>query len=280
MLVTVEALTTANSYVRYLESNTFVLQLGEVRLLSDPVLSQLDFGIPWLYKGLKRYIDDDFELKNEAALCDTVLLSQGFDDHAHTPTLKKIRMLRPDMQYICPPSALSILVKCGISESNIKCLAHGEKHHICKGKTQIEVTATKGALLGPPWQIRENGWVLKPIFGSSSFPSIYYEPHCMYDETEVNSIGPIDVAITPIVSQELPAYTLVGGGESALKLLKALKAKTVIPMMNGELEQSGILAALVRQSGSIENFKTLIGSTGGGINIATGPAGELISLPF
>jgi hypothetical protein len=39
------------------------------------------------------------------------------------------------------------------------------------------VIATKGALLGPPWQMKENGYVIRPAASSSKkFSSIYYEP--------------------------------------------------------------------------------------------------------
>jgi hypothetical protein len=68
----------------------------------------------------------------------------------------------------------------------------------------------------------------------------------------------VDYVITPIVSQELPAYTLVDGGKKALDLAKTLSAKSIIPMNNGGLEQSGVLSALVEAKGSEETFKELV----------------------
>jgi hypothetical protein len=66
----------------------------------------------------------------------------------------------------------------------------------------------------------------------------------MYDADELAKYS-VDYVITPIVSQELPAYTLVDGGAKALNLAETLSAKSIIPMNNGGLDQSGILSALV-----------------------------------
>ena len=68
-----------------------------------------------------------------------------------------------------------------------------------------------GALLGPPWQQKENGYIIRPtIISKKVFKSIYYEPHCMNDPEELANYE-VDIVITPIVSQELPAFTLVAG---------------------------------------------------------------------
>ena len=52
------------SYARFLESNTFIFQLGDVKIFSDPVMSQLDFGIPAVYRGNKKVIDDPNDEKD------------------------------------------------------------------------------------------------------------------------------------------------------------------------------------------------------------------------
>lgn len=38
---------------RFLESNTWDLSVNNVNIFLDPVMSQLDFGIPLLYTGIK-----------------------------------------------------------------------------------------------------------------------------------------------------------------------------------------------------------------------------------
>ena len=127
------------SYARFLESNTFIFQLGDVKIFSDPVMSQLDFGIPAVYRGNKKVIDEKLELDIAAQTSDIVMISQSYDDHAHTPTLKKLALMRPEMPYLCPPSAKALLISCGIPEKMITTLLPGQKHEISKGDTIVEI---------------------------------------------------------------------------------------------------------------------------------------------
>ena len=65
-----------------------------------------------------------------------------------------------------------------------------------------------GALVGPPWSKRENGFVV-----SETAPGgirLYYEPHCDYDEDAVAKLGKVDVMVTPASSQVLIKFPLVG----------------------------------------------------------------------
>ncbi len=242
------------SSVRYLETNSWVFNLGSFTLAVDPVLAApLDFGIPFLYTGKKRAIDGPKELEKLIESADYVLLSQGLDDHAHSPTLKILAQRRPSLPYIAPPSAVPILKSAGVPQSCISTIAPGQQISLKKNRDELQIRATTGALVGPPWQANENGYVLRLVNG----PSIYYEPHCMYDEAELARLQ-ADFVITPVVSQELPYFTLVAGGSKALRLAEILKAKAVIPMANGELEQSGPLAAIIRSEGSAEEFSGLV----------------------
>jgi len=64
-----------------------------------------------------------------------------------------------------------------------------------------------GALVGPPWSKRENGFML-----SETQPDgikLYYEPHCDYDEAAVAKIGKVDAVVTPANSQVLINFPLV-----------------------------------------------------------------------
>lgn len=107
----------------------------QVKIFSDPVMSQLDFGIPAVYRGNKKFIDEKFELQDAAETSDVVLVSQSYDDHAHKPTLKQLATMRPNMPYICPPSAKPVLIGCGIPENMITTLLPGQKHEVKKGTT-------------------------------------------------------------------------------------------------------------------------------------------------
>jgi len=251
---------TKNVKLEFLESNSWYLKFGELSVMIDPVMDTLDFGIPVLYSGVKKYINGKEKLLELVPSVDFVLISQGLDDHAHSKTLAKLVKLKPDLAYIAPFSAQPILKASGIDLDFCTFLSPGMKKNLVKGSSTLQVTATKGALVGPPWQNCENGYILKQLradLSEASCKSIYYEPHCMFDETELAQYN-ADVVITPIVSQELPGYTLVAGGEKALQLAKTLKAKCVVPMNNGDLNQSGLLASLVRSKGTLTEFKRLI----------------------
>jgi len=78
----------------------------------------------------------------------------------------------------------------------------------------------------------------------------------MYDCNELSNYS-VDCIISPVVAQELPYFTLVAGGQKSIDLAKLLKASTIVPLNNGELEQSGVLADLVRCDGTIDDFKKL-----------------------
>lgn len=65
-----------------------------------------------------------------------------------------------------------------------------------------------GALVGPPWSKRENGFVLAET--QTNGLKMYYEPHCDYDESSVASVGKVDAIVTPVNSQVLIKFPLVG----------------------------------------------------------------------
>lgn len=62
--------------IRFLEGNSFQLHIAQTHFLIDPVMTQLDFNIPWLYRGNKRVIDGEKELSEALAYTDVVLITQ------------------------------------------------------------------------------------------------------------------------------------------------------------------------------------------------------------
>jgi len=266
---------------KFLESNSWIWNVDDISILVDPVMDgALDFGVPALYSGKKKVIDGRSVLDNISSGIDYVLISQGFEDHSHTPTLKRLSRLRPDMNYIAPPSALPIMKACGIK--NIETIVPGQTKVLSKGSTRVEITSTSGAVLGPPWQAPENGYIVRskstPTSTSDkSIKSIYYEPHCMYDPIEISRYS-VDCVITPVISQEILSYAFVAGGSKALELAKLLKAKVVIPMNNGDLHASGLLSKLLQTRGTVQSFKDQIAASKLGIRVVDAPPGQEISL--
>lgn len=239
-----------------------------VSIVIDPLASQLDFGIPWGYRANKKSLSEqdtiDLICNAKPSHC---LLSMGLDDHTHLPTLEKLRQRMPKLKYIVAPSCEKKLLDFGLNADLITVLDHGECFNLCDGAS---VMATQGALVGPPWQKRENGFLLQLDDGKSydagegSGFSIYYEPH---GDVILNNIKNLqaDVMVAPVTKQSLPAqvpaagqFTLVYGGERTIEIAEALGAQVIVPLGNGVLNTEGPLASLVTASGEISDFVNLV----------------------
>ena len=64
-------------------------------------------------------------------------------------------------------------------------------------------------LPGPPWSTREAGFIIKEMRADGI--SVYYEPHCDYVESSIAPHAPVDVVISPVVSESLAGFPLVLG---------------------------------------------------------------------
>ena len=147
------------------------------RILVDPILEgDLSFfGLPGLYTATQR-VPCGSALRNAllAGDFDALLLSQGWEDHAHPPTLTALKAagaLGPGVPIIGPPSAAKAVASCGLSGSFVE-LAHGGSQRV----RDVTVRALPGALLGPPWARRENALCVTGG-GEPSDGGLFYEPH-------------------------------------------------------------------------------------------------------
>ena len=278
----------------YLEINGWLLSACGVTVLIDPVLEgPLDFGVPALYSASKRVLT-----ANVASLppVDALLITQGLDDHAHERTLSLLAQRDPRLPVIAPPSASPLLSgrfedvtyltstfqrlempyspielptvrlprsnradEASIVPRGAATAARGEEVGTGAGLT---VRATSGALVGPPWQRRENGYVLRGKRGGAaaaadegSGVSVYLEPHVEFDEEELARLAPVDVVITPVSGQALPGFELVHGPDAALRLVERLSPRYVVPMQNGAVDAKGWVAPLVSPIGTgVDDF--------------------------
>jgi L-ascorbate metabolism protein UlaG (beta-lactamase superfamily) len=209
-------------------------------ILVDPwLVGDLTFGdTPWLYRGSKRRLPP-VDLAAVCARTDAILISQALPDHAHGPTLAALPC--KDKPVVCSPAAEAAVRAAGFV--NVTPLAHGASARVAGGR--VAVTATQGALVGPPWSTRENGFVIE-IGGVR----LYYEPHCdVPDVSALAKIGGADVVVVPAVSQRLAGYPLVMGDEHAVATIKALNAAVAIPLVNAEFDASGPLAKVIQEVG-------------------------------
>lgn len=255
-------------------------------ILVDPwLVGALTFGdTPWLYEGKKKRLPPP----DLAAVCsrtDVILISQALPDHAHGPTLRAL----PDksIPVVCSPAAEAAVRGAGFT--NVTPLAIGKSAETAGGK--IRVTATAGALVGPPWATRENGFLIEEVQGPGTSEKrplrIYYEPHCDWGEGALDGLAgksagtgagaagsspsdsTIDVVVTPAVSQKLAGYPLVMGEENLLRLVEALRPRALVPLVNAEFDQSGPLAAAIQQVGDGGRAAVEARLEGAGLGAAT-----------
>eukprot|EP01024_Parvocaulis_polyphysoides_P043398 TRINITY_DN39696_c0_g1_i1.p1 TRINITY_DN39696_c0_g1~~TRINITY_DN39696_c0_g1_i1.p1 ORF type:complete len:349 (-),score=22.60 TRINITY_DN39696_c0_g1_i1:379-1347(-) len=239
-------------YTHY-ESNTFTLTFNKtgVTMLNDPwLVDDLYFSsMEWIFRAKKRVvgknkpIDIDYFNKNT----DFIHISQPISDHLHRPTL---RVLDKSLPVVASVPAAEV-VKQEFGYKNVTPIDHGESVTICDGK--LTLTATQGALTGPPWAKRNNGIVIRENVEGGV--SVYFEPHCDFEPESVRKVSPVDIVITPVVSQYLGSYPLVRGLEGIDQLLEITKPKKILRLINGEVDQQGPLSLLIQEKGSTQDFE-------------------------
>lgn len=258
----------------YLEGNSWLWEINGLKFLVDPVLvGNLDFGFPWLYDGAK-IVYKDFKLEDLPKL-DYLLITQGYDDHCHEKTIGALSRLMPNLPVIASPNAEKILSKYFKTVTYLE--PSGERITLkAKNGSDVVVRASPGPILGPPWQRPENGYfidVKEPKF------RLYYEPHCIFENATLEQEEEVDVVVTPVIKQVLPAYTLVSGQEDAVKVVEWLKAKFVVTMKNGELNTTGILSKIVQTEGTTDSFEELLQRKLPNVKVLRPTAGVPLTIP-
>jgi L-ascorbate metabolism protein UlaG (beta-lactamase superfamily) len=226
----------------YLDSNSWLIELEGKRILLDPWLVEpLVFGnLPWLFKGIK---NNPHPIPEKI---DLILLSQGLEDHAHPPTLKKLDRHLP---VVASPNAAKVVRELGYTR--ITSLAHGETYTLAE---KVEIKAVPGSPIGPT--LVENGYLLK---GLESGKKIYYEPHGHHSPS-IKEFAPVDVVITPIVSLKLPLVgSVIKGQEAALEVCQWLQPQFIFSTAaGGDVSFEGLVISLLRAEGNADDFNSLL----------------------
>uniref|UniRef100_B8HSI9 MBL fold metallo-hydrolase n=1 Tax=Cyanothece sp. (strain PCC 7425 / ATCC 29141) TaxID=395961 RepID=B8HSI9_CYAP4 len=228
-------------YLTWLDSNSWLVEMGEQRILVDPwLVGPLVFGnLPWLFKAERR---QDRPIPESL---DLILLSQGLADHAHPPTLAQLNRQIP---VVASPAAAKVVESLGYSQ--IISLQHGQSYTL---NHQLTIQATVGSPLGP--QVVENGYLLTD---RKTGETLYYEPHG-YHQPELQAFAPVDVVITPLLDLNLLGFPFIKGGKSALEVVQWLKPRFVLPTAaGGDITFQGLLMQLIRGQGEIESFRRLL----------------------
>ncbi|MCH4904916.1 MBL fold metallo-hydrolase [Cylindrospermopsis raciborskii CHAB3438] len=257
-------------YFTWLDSNSWLLEIGGWRILLDPwLVGDLTFNnVDWLFKS---YRLQDRPIPNNI---DLILLSQGLEDHAHPPTLKQLDRHIP---VLGSPQAAKVVEKLGYYQ--VKTLHHGESFTLedtfnSTLKDQLEIKALPGSPVGP--NVRENGYVIRNI---SNNVGLYYEPHG-YHSSALEELSPVDVVITPIINLSLPLLgPVIKGMNSALEVAKLLKPQIMLPTAaGGDVFFDGILSKVLQAKGNVAEFKELLELNSLSTQVIEPKPGERISV--
>jgi L-ascorbate metabolism protein UlaG (beta-lactamase superfamily) len=229
-------------------NNGWLIELAGQRIMLDPWLEgPLVFGgMDWLFKQERRSpspIPENVDL---------LLLSQGLEDHAHPPTLKKLDRQLP---VVASPSAAKVVSELGFS--NVTTLHHGESFNLAGA---VEIKAIEGDPIGP--FTLENAYIFRAIAdhaeNNDRGASIYYDPHGYHYES-LKQEAPIDVVITPLTGISIPLLgPVIKGAESAIAAVEMLQPQYIIPTAaGGEVSRSGLLAKVLNVKGGAEQLREL-----------------------
>lgn len=259
------------------EGNSFAIKFNQcgARVLVDPWLVQdlTFFDQGWAYTGRKRVLGPGRLNVNEiAGETDVILLSQYLDDHTHMPTLSR---LPKNLPVIAQPEAAARIAPLGFTD--VRTIAPGQQLEACGGR--LRVRATAGALVGPPWSARQNGFVVEEV-GVQRPARLYYEPHCDFDESSVRSVGRVDVVVSPVLDVLLGGYPLVKGEQELVKLLRLLRPAVLVPLLNAELDEEGSLVSLMSKRGDIQALRDTLAKAGlGDVDVdMPAPPGEAFAI--
>jgi L-ascorbate metabolism protein UlaG (beta-lactamase superfamily) len=211
-----------------------------LRVLVDPWLQgPLVFPPgPWLLRG---------ELPAPQPLAEAVdllLLSQGLDDHCHPPSLQ---LLPRTVPVVGSASAAARVRQLGFHQ--VTTLWPGSSHR----HGDLTITASAGAAVPQ----RENGYLLEHPGGS-----LYLEPHGFLAADL--PARRLDAVITPVLDVGLPiAGSFVKGQQVLPLLLERFRPSTVLASTTGgDVRFSGLLAGLLRASGTLEQAAALVEAAG------------------
>jgi L-ascorbate metabolism protein UlaG (beta-lactamase superfamily) len=226
-------------HLTWLDANSWLIEIGNQKILLDPWLvdSFIFNNWDWLFKGSRpkdRPIPENIDL---------ILLSQGLEDHAHPPTLKR---LNRQLKVVASPNAAKVVTEFGYT--SITSLAHGETFTL---NNQVEITAFPGSPIGPT--LVENSYLLKEL---ATGITLYYEPHG-YHSPQIQQLAPVDVVITPTVDVTLPLVgSFIRGGNNALEVAKWLQPQVMLPTAaEGEAIYEGLLTKFLKAVGTNEEFR-------------------------
>jgi L-ascorbate metabolism protein UlaG (beta-lactamase superfamily) len=249
-------------HATWFDSNSWLLEIADSRILVDPWLvgSLVFANQTWLFKGEHPHaqpLPDNIDL---------ILLTQGLEDHAHPPTLT---VLDRSIPVVGSPNAAKVVTDLGYQ--TVTPLHHGETFTLAEGLT---IKAVPGSPIGPT--LVENGYVIRDLQAGTS---LFYEPHGFHRDS-LKEEAPVDVVITPVLDLALPLLgPIIRGQKGALELVEWLHPQVVLPTADaGEVEYSGLLAALLKAIGGPQALQTMLADKGYSTRVLEPKVGEPLDL--
>ncbi|YAF98766.1 MAG: MBL fold metallo-hydrolase [Nodularia sp. CChRGM 3473] len=229
-------------YLTWFSANSWLLEIGNQRILLDPwLVGSLVFGdAEWFFKGFRS------QERSIPEKIDLILLSQGLPDHAHKPTLEQ---LDHQIQVVASPKAATVVQELGYT--SITSLAFGETFTL---NNQVAIKAVRGSTVG--YNLVENGYLITEL---ASGLTVYYEPHGNHSP-EIKQFAPVDVLIVPIIDLTLPIVgPFIKGRNKALEVAQWLQPQVMLPTTaGGDVEFEGLLGKLQKAEGTLEEFRSLL----------------------
>ncbi|MGF1570374.1 MAG: MBL fold metallo-hydrolase [Nodosilinea sp.] len=248
--------------VTWLDSNTWLWQIGGKRILVDPwLVGELVFGgQTWLFRG------EHPAPRPLPEAVDLILLSQGLEDHAHPPTLTALDRAIPVVG-----SASAAKVARDLGYANVVALEHGETFTLAGAVT---IKAVPGSPVGPT--LVENGYVVRDLVTGQS---LFYEPHGFH-QPSLKQEGPIDVVVTPVLDLALPLLgPIIRGQKGALELVEWLNPQIILPTADaGEVRYSGLLISVLKALGGRETLQAAIQEKGYQTRVLSPQVGKPLAL--
>jgi L-ascorbate metabolism protein UlaG (beta-lactamase superfamily) len=250
-------------YLTWLDSNSWLIELGAKRILLDPwLVGSLTFGnLDWLFKGSRS------QERPIPEAIDLILLSQGLPDHAHPPTLERLDRSIPVVGSV---GAAQVVRSLGYQQVTV--LAPGETFEL----NQLQIKATPGSVVGPTTV--ENGYLLKDLTQGTT---LYYEPHGSHPAA-LKADVPINVVITPLMDLALPLIgSIIKGNQTALELVKAVQPQVILSTAaGGDVQFEGLLLSLLKAVGGVEEFRSLLAQNQLTTQVIDPKPGERFEVPI
>ncbi len=252
----------------WFDANSWLIEAGGQRILIDPwLVGDLVFArAPWLVRGWR---PENIAIPQNI---DVILLSQGLADHAHPETLAQLNKSIPVVA-----SVDGAEVAKGLQFESVTALEHGQTLRLGddqEGKG-LEIQAFMGAVVGP--LKRENAYVLSFL---AAGVRLYYEPHGYPDSEHLKTIGPVEVAITPMVNQTLMGIApVIRGHIAAPQIAELLTPQVMLPTAEaGNVSYDGLIAPTLTSKGGTGEMRSRFTAEGKNIRIIQPISGETLSL--